>query len=66
MDDGTPRELACSECGTPADPLEPCGASGVPWTWSVGEDAAGSGPLCADCTRAHARSIEAKLDHKWW
>ncbi|HEY5822619.1 MAG TPA: hypothetical protein VIT20_11625 [Propionibacteriaceae bacterium] len=46
----------CTGCGR-----QPSGDD-VPWTWSVGED----GVLCETCIRDHARSVESKLDPRWW
>jgi hypothetical protein len=67
----TDREaLVCDGCGRAPEPDEIIGASGMPWTWSLGErDDTGLEPpsrLCTACARAHARSIEAKLDAEWW
>jgi hypothetical protein len=50
----------CSVCGTVADDDE------VPLGWSTGVERGRPVVVCADCTRTHARSIEAKLDSEWW
>ncbi len=53
---------SCQACGRQPPPEDVSGPTGVPWTWSTGED----GVLCDTCARDHARSIEAKLDRDWW
>ncbi len=39
---------------------------GVPSDWSLTTDGDGMRFLCATCTRTNLRSIEGKLDEKWW
>ncbi len=51
---------ACSRCGVDA------GDDTLPAGWSLVTDERGVGRLCADCTRANVRSIEAKLPEEWW
>jgi len=51
----------CSRCGAPAD-----GAESLPAGWSLVTDERGVSLVCADCTRANVRSIEAKLPEEWW
>jgi len=34
--------------------------------WSTERTEHGAVSLCPDCTRDHARDIEAKLDPEWW
>ncbi|MGK2949858.1 MAG: hypothetical protein ACSLFP_14905 [Acidimicrobiales bacterium] len=54
---------SCARCGaTPGD--EP--HDGVPLGWSLHTEGDRVLRLCADCTRQHVRSIEAKLDPEWW
>ena len=50
----------CTRCGTPGQ------EDGLPPGWSLATSARGVEQLCADCTRRHARDIEAKLDEEWW
>ena len=49
----------CSACGTTTD--EP-----APLTWSTATGPRGTTWFCDRCTRAHVRSIEAKLDEEHW
>ena len=52
--------LLCHGCGAHAETTQR-------WRWSVGTDERGiTTMLCADCARASARGIEAKLDEGWW
>lgn len=53
---------SCDRCGTPA------GSDGEapPLGWSTATSRRGTQWLCPDCTRDHARDIEAKLDPEWW
>jgi len=54
----------CSRCG--ATSADDAGGEGLPPGWSLAASARGVDKLCLDCTRAHARDIEAKLDEEWW
>ena len=59
MADGATEVVACSACGTTApDP--------PPLTWSTSSGPRGTSWVCDRCTRAHVRSIEAKLDEEHW
>ena len=51
-------EVACARCGRRAD--DP------PATWSSEVGPHGLTRLCDTCTREHLRSIEARLDERWW
>lgn len=57
--------VRCGECGREAELDEA-------WAWSTAQPDPGTEStddpivLCDTCTRTHARSIEAKLDHEWW
>ncbi|HET6953174.1 MAG TPA: hypothetical protein VFI47_22520 [Acidimicrobiales bacterium] len=59
-DDGA----SCARCGAAAEAPE----GGLPPGWSLTTRRAGADAerLCAACTRAHVRAIEAKLDEEWW
>jgi hypothetical protein len=51
----------CSRCGAAGD------GSDLPPGWSLSNEEPGVVlRLCAECTRAHVRDIEAKLDETWW
>ena len=51
----------CSRCGAAGD------GSDLPSGWSLSNEEPGVVlRLCAECTRAHVRDIEAKLDETWW
>jgi hypothetical protein len=50
---------ACSRCGALADSELPAG-------WSTATSERGVEWVCAACTRANVRSIEAKLGEEWW
>jgi hypothetical protein len=52
----------CNRCGA-VDGDDP---DALPAGWSLETTARGVGRLCRDCTRAHVRDIEAKLDEEWW
>ena len=58
--------VECAACGRSPNDDEPDGAGGVPWTWSTAQEDGGTSVLCDECTREHARNIEAKLDPDWW
>jgi DNA-directed RNA polymerase subunit RPC12/RpoP len=51
----------CSRCGTRADD-----DTDLPSGWSLVTDERGMHHVCATCTRANVRSIEAKLPEEWW
>ncbi|MDT4957530.1 MAG: hypothetical protein QOD31_1329 [Pseudonocardiales bacterium] len=57
----------CSICGRVADPVED-GNPPLTWCADVVETRDGNRTrwVCAECTRKHVRSIEAKLDQQWW
>jgi hypothetical protein len=54
----------CSRCG--GTDLDDAGGEGLPVGWSLASSERGVGMLCLECTRAHVRDIEAKLDEEWW
>jgi hypothetical protein len=41
-------------------------AESLPLTWSTAVDNGNRRTYCAGCSRAHVRSMEAKLDSEWW
>ncbi len=49
----------CSACGTAV-------AGDPPLTWSTSTGPRGTTWVCDACTRAHVRSMEAKLDEEHW
>ena len=57
----------CSMCGRTADPGED-GDPPLAWSADLVEVRGGTRTrwICPGCTRAHVRSIEAKLDQVWW
>jgi len=57
----------CAICGRVSDP-ERDGDPPLGWCADVVEVRGGHRTrwVCANCTRAHVRSIEAKLDQQWW
>ncbi len=55
-----PMATVCSRCGTEGGEVE------LPPGWSLSTEERGVVRLCAACTRAHVRDIEAKLDETWW
>ncbi|AKT51401.1 hypothetical protein [Arsenicicoccus sp. oral taxon 190] len=60
MDEDT---MTCSSCGRQAEGPD-LAVARVSWTFGVERGR----PVwtCAECSRRHARSIEAKLDAEWW
>ena len=50
----------CSRCGAEGDGTE------LPSGWSLSSEGLEVLRLCAACTRAHVRDIEARLDTTWW
>lgn len=61
MDAFEQAPVVCAVCGRVADDPD---AARV--TWSLAREGEGEQWACADCTRAHARGIEARLDAQWW
>jgi hypothetical protein len=59
---GTAPAVACDFCGA----LPPGDGDDVPLTWLVSFDAGVARVYCDACARGHLRSIEAKLDSRWW
>ena len=54
----SPEPVVCARCGRQAE--------AVPATWSSASRPDGVTRLCDGCTRRHLRSIEARLDERWW
>ncbi|MCR1785959.1 hypothetical protein KVF89_25725 [Nocardioides carbamazepini] len=52
--------LTCDFCGRPAEGDE------LPLTWSTSVERDRVRYYCDECSRAHLRSMEAKLDSDWW
>ena len=52
------REVSCARCGRRATVVP------ATWSWEAGPE--GLLRLCDTCTREHLRSIEARLDERWW
>ncbi|MCL2540964.1 MAG: hypothetical protein FWE71_00720 [Nocardioidaceae bacterium] len=50
----------CDFCGceAPSDP--------PPITWSTSVEGGRRRTFCEECSRAHLRSMEARLDSEWW
>jgi hypothetical protein len=67
-------DLVCTTCGATAlgGPDLPPGASAedrlavARLTWTRGTEHGDVVWTCERCSRAHLRSIEAKLDQAWW
>jgi hypothetical protein len=57
----------CSICGRTAD-ADVDGDPPLRWCADTVEIRGGHRTrwVCAECTRSHVRSIEAKLDREWW
>lgn len=53
--------VVCAVCALVADDVERARV-----TWSLAREGDGEQWTCPDCTRAHARGIEARLDAHWW
>jgi Zn-finger protein len=53
--------VVCGSCGA-----GPTDAGRARLSWSVGVENGRTVWTCADCSRRHLRSIEAKLDSAWW
>jgi hypothetical protein len=53
---------SCHVCGAERDPRDPAGWAGAHERDPDGRDRW----ICPDCTRRHARAIEAKLPSEWW
>ncbi|MFD7712692.1 hypothetical protein ACFV6E_15100 [Streptomyces sp. NPDC059785] len=50
--------VTCARCGASAE--EP------PLTWTCSVENGTRRYFCDDCSRAHLRSIEGRLDSAWW
>ena len=69
-----PQDLVCTTCGATAgaDGADAPGASRADriavarLTWTRGTEHGQVVWTCDTCSRAHLRSIEAKLDQAWW
>lgn len=53
--------VVCAVCGRVADAPDTARV-----TWSLAREDGGEQWTCADCTRTHARGIEARLDAQRW
>jgi len=51
---------ACAFCGTVVE------ADTAPITWTSAVEYGQQRWYCADCSRAHLRAMESKLDSEWW
>lgn len=60
-DTSTGEVIACATCGAQPDDVAAARS-----TWSRGVEAGRVVWTCPTCLRAHARSIEGKLDTAWW
>jgi hypothetical protein len=61
-DEGTAdRSVTCAWCGAVA-----AGGAPLEWTMQTSDRDRRVEHLCADCSRANLRSIEARLDSEWW
>jgi hypothetical protein len=70
------EDLVCTTCGTAVRADAEAGASGsgaaadpaavARLTWTRGTERGVVVWTCDRCSRAHLRSIEAKLDQAWW
>ena len=71
------QDLVCTTCGATvlaaggrgppgATPRGPDRAGVAPLTWTRGTEHGQVVWTCDVCSRAHLRSIEAKLDQAWW
>jgi hypothetical protein len=60
-------DAMCSLCGRVADPMRD-GDPPMSWCADVVEAHGGKRTrwVCPECTRAHVRAIEAKLEQTWW
>lgn len=52
--------VTCDFCGRQAEGEEP------PLTWTTSVERGRVRRYCDECSRAHLRSMEAKLDSDWW
>ncbi|GAB2983258.1 hypothetical protein [Nocardioides montaniterrae] len=50
----------CDFCGKSAPGEQP------PLTWTTAVERGRRQVFCDECSRAHLRSMEAKLDSEWW
>jgi Zn-finger protein len=53
--------IVCTGCG-----CSPEDAASARLSWSRGIERGRAVWTCAECSRRHVRSIEAKLDSEWW
>lgn len=58
---GRETSVVCDVCGSRAP-----GDDDVPLTWVVSVEGGVARAYCERCAREHLRSIEAKLDSRWW
>lgn len=60
-------DATCCLCGRVADPVRD-GNPPVSWCVDMVEARGGRRArwVCPECTRAHVRAIEAKLESQWW
>ena len=52
--------VTCDHCGH----VDPRGTP--PLTWSSAREHGVRKLFCEECSRAHLRAMEAKLDSEWW
>jgi hypothetical protein len=52
--------VSCAFCGTSVEGDEP------PLTWTAAVEAGRLRYFCDQCSRAHLRAMESKLDSEWW
>ena len=74
--DPLPEDLVCATCGATVRADADAGAPGnaaeadpvavARLTWTRGTERGNVVWTCDRCSRAHLRSIEAKLDQAWW
>ncbi|WP_406392293.1 hypothetical protein [Streptomyces sp. NBC_00887] len=67
MDEETDRparpgagQVSCARCGVVAD------GESAPVTWICSVENGRRQYFCEDCSRAHIRAIEGRLDSAWW
>ncbi|OYN98898.1 hypothetical protein CGZ94_07505 [Enemella evansiae] len=65
-DPAAARPAVCAGCGRTPRADEGGAPTRPPWTWSNETEGGRQLVRCPDCTRTHARSIEARLDESWW
>ncbi|MEU5719972.1 hypothetical protein AB0G71_30225 [Streptomyces sp. NPDC020403] len=54
------ERVTCARCGITAD------GDTVPPTWVYSLENGRRQYFCGECSRAHIRSIESRLDSAWW